>query len=105
VASLTIRNIPEDAKLRFRQVAAAHGRSMEEHLRQMVMNADFDDGRTGKGVSDVTQSFKHFEPEPFVSTGSPVIDRLWRLGRGLEFELPPRDVETFGDGFNPKDYL
>jgi plasmid stability protein len=42
MASLTIRNIPEDAKLRFRQIAAAHGRSMEDHLRQLVINADFE---------------------------------------------------------------
>jgi hypothetical protein len=39
MASLTVRNIPEDAKLRFRRVAAAHGRSMEEHLRQLVIGA------------------------------------------------------------------
>jgi hypothetical protein len=39
VASLTVRNIPEDAKRRFREVAAAHGRSMEEHLRQLIIEA------------------------------------------------------------------
>jgi hypothetical protein len=110
VASLTVRNIPEDAKLRFRQVAAAHGRSMEEHLRQLVIAAGFDDdrtgnGRTGKGVSDVTQSFKHFEPEPFVSSGSPVIDDLLRHWQGLEFEAPERELMDFGDVFDPKDYL
>jgi plasmid stability protein len=37
MASLTVRNIPEEAKRRFRQVAAAHGRSMEEHMRQLVL--------------------------------------------------------------------
>jgi hypothetical protein len=105
VASLTVRNIPEDAKLRFRQVAAAHGRSMEEHLRQLVINADFDEGRTGKGVSDVTQSFKHFEPEPFVSSGSPVIDRLIKSWQGLEFEPPERETVILPDVFDPKDYL
>jgi hypothetical protein len=105
VASLTVRNIPEDAKLRFRQVAAAHGRSMEEHLRQLVINADFDEGRTGKGVSDVTQSFKHFEPEPFVSSGSPVIDRLIQSWQGLEFEPPERETVILPDVFDPKDYL
>ena len=105
MASLTVRNIPEDAKLRFRQVAAAHGRSMEEHLRQLVIAAGTDDA-PGSGVSDVRQQFRHAEPEDeFVSTGSPVIDRLWRLGRGLEFEVPPREVEVFEDLFDPKDYL
>jgi plasmid stability protein len=39
VASLTIRNIPEEAKRRFRQRAAAHGRSMEEEARQMIVSA------------------------------------------------------------------
>ena len=105
MASMTIRNIPEEAKLRFRQIAAAHGRSMEEHLRQMVIEAGFDDGRTGKGVSDVTQSFKHFEPEPFVSSGSPVIDTLLKSWRGLEFEAPVREPMDFSDVFDPEDYL
>lgn len=41
MATLTVRNIPDDAKHRFRQVAAAHGRSMEEHLRQLVIEADY----------------------------------------------------------------
>ena len=64
MASMTIRNIPEDSKLRFRQIAAAHGRSMEEHLRQMVIEAEFKGDARAKGVSDVKQSFKHFGPEP-----------------------------------------
>ena len=105
MASLTVRNIPDEAKLRFRQVAAAHGRSMEEHLRQLVIAAGFDD-EPGSGVRDVAHKFRNFEPaEEFVSTGSPVIDDLLRLGRGLEFEVPPREVEVFEDLFDPKDYL
>jgi plasmid stability protein len=43
---LTIRNIPEDAKRRFRQRAASHGRSMEEEARQIILAAVNDDGRT-----------------------------------------------------------
>ena len=39
MASLTIRNIPDDAKQRFRERAAAHGRSMEEEARQMILTA------------------------------------------------------------------
>ena len=46
MASLTIRNIPEDAKRRFRQRAAAHGRSMEEEARQVILAAVNDDGQT-----------------------------------------------------------
>ncbi len=105
MTSLTVRNLPEGAKQRFRQVAAAHGRSMEEHLRQLVINAGFGDNGTAKGVSDVTQSFKHFEPEPFVSSGSPVIDRLLSSWRGLEFETPEREPMDSSDVFDPKDYL
>ena len=106
MASLTVRNIPEDAKLRFRQVAAAHGRSMEEHLRQMVIGARVDDETTFRGVSDVTQSFRHFEPvEPFVSSGSPVIDRLLKSWQGLEFEPPERETVILPEVFDPKDYL
>jgi hypothetical protein len=97
MASLTVRNIPEDAKLRFRQIAAAHGRSMEEHLRQLVINASMDDQQT--------HNFRHFETEPeFVSSGSPVIDGLLKSWRGLEFELPEREPMDFSDVFDPKDY-
>lgn len=39
MASLTIRDIPEDVKHRFRQRAAAHGRSMEEEGRQLILAA------------------------------------------------------------------
>jgi antitoxin FitA len=38
VASLTIRNIPDDAKQRFRERAAAHGHSMEEEARQLILS-------------------------------------------------------------------
>ncbi len=85
MASLTVRNIPEDAKLRFRQIAAAHGRSMEEHLRQLVMNADMDSEPPFRGVSDVTHKFKHFESvkplDPMVERRSR-IDRLVALANG-----------------------
>ena len=105
MASLTVRNIPEEAKLRFRQVAAAHGRSMEEHLRQLVIAAGTED-EPGSGVRDMKQQFRHAQPEDkFVSSGSPVIDDLLRLGRGLEFDVPKREVEQFEDLFDPKDYL
>ena len=107
MSSMTVRNIPDDAKLRFRQIAAAHGRSMEEHLRQMIVEAGFDDGPPSQGVRDMNHSFRHFEPveTAFVSTGSAVIDELLRLGRGLEFEAPER--EPFGPhefAFDPKDF-
>lgn len=93
MGSLTVRNIPEDAKRRFRQVAAAHGRSMEEHLRQLILSAGVEAPR---GLAEAAVPFRHAEPaDDFVSTGSPVIDDLLRLGRGLEFEAPEREFETF----------
>jgi antitoxin FitA len=39
MGSLTIRNIPDEAKHLFRRRAAANGRSMEEEARQMILAA------------------------------------------------------------------
>lgn len=58
MASLTIRNIPEDAKARLRNVAAAHGRSMEEHMRQMIIGVASDDTRPS-GVAEKAMPFRH----------------------------------------------
>lgn len=108
MSSLTVRNIPEDAKLRFRQVAAAHGRSMEEHLRQLVIMAAFGpetgfEGVRFEGVRDVSQTFRHDPPETAgPETAGPEtagraasrarIERLIALGRGLDFDPPPREA-------------
>ncbi len=101
MTSLTVRNLPEGAKQRFRQVAAAHGRSMEEHLRQMVIGAKVDDAPSPTGVSDVRQSFRH---EP-LAVGSQEADQAARIramssgeffrylrdvADGVGLELPPR---------------
>lgn len=60
MATLTVRNIPDDAKHRFRQVAAAHGRSMEEHLRQLVIEADFGEvPSSATSVAEARRPFKH----------------------------------------------
>ena len=37
MASLTVRNIPDDIKRRFHQRAAANGRSMEEEGRRLII--------------------------------------------------------------------
>jgi hypothetical protein len=92
MASLTIRNIPEDAKLRFRQVAAAHGRSMEEHLRQLVLSAGADDSPFFSGVREMPAQFHHFQPDPKAKSRARV-ERLIALGRGLDFEAPKRAIE------------
>ncbi len=69
MASLTIRNIPEDAKLRLRQIAAAHGRSMEEHVRQMVIEADFgENSPPSAALSDNRRSFRHDNAEAVPTT-------------------------------------
>jgi antitoxin FitA len=39
MASLTVRNIPEDVKRLFHQRAAANGRSMEEEGRRLIIEA------------------------------------------------------------------
>jgi plasmid stability protein len=99
MASLTVRNIPEDAKLRFRQIAAAHGRSMEEHLRQLVLHAGTDVQENGQstfqGVSDVRHDFKHQFDTPLdpKAASRARIERLIALGRGLNFEAPVREAE------------
>jgi plasmid stability protein len=81
MTSLTVRNLPEDAKRRFRQVAAAHGRSMEEHLRQMIIEADIPYDTPAAQVQvvrDVQRPF-HYENE-----GENIVERLIRLADGAE---------------------
>ena len=120
MATLTVRNVPEDAKHRFRQVAAAHGRSMEEHLRQLVIEVDFGDAKpSAAGVADVRQTFRHepskedwvrelvnkaagyeHDEEDYFSRGKyadirfmsakDAMAELRRLANGVGFDLPPR---------------
>lgn len=60
MATLTVRDVPDDAKHRFRQVAAAHGRSMEEHLRQLIITAEYRSPvATSERVRDVPTAFRH----------------------------------------------
>ena len=83
MTSMTVRNLPEGAKQRFRQVAAAYGRSMEEHLRQMIIEADFGDRPANTGVRDVTHNFRHFEPVTDAdATSRTRIERLIALANG-----------------------
>ena len=93
MATLTVRNLPDEAKHRFRQVAAAHGRSMEEHLRQLIVEAGHEDASAPNGVREVSHSFRHFQPATDPRAASRArIERLIELGRGLDFEPPPREV-------------
>jgi hypothetical protein len=67
---------------------------MEEHLRQMVLDVSLDAPPPAQGVSDVTHSFRHFKPavDPRVESRAR-IERLIELGRGIDWEPEPREVE------------
>ncbi len=83
MTSLTVRNIPEPAKLRFRQVAAAHGRSMEEHLRQLVIEADFGTAEpVAHRVAEVRQTFRHAPADQQSQTREDIVRELIRLADG-----------------------
>lgn len=106
MASLTVRNVPEDAKHRFRQVAARHGRSMEEHLRQLVIDAGAEPSAAGFAEAQV--AFRHAPPAAAAeSVAATVADggryadirllpakaamaELRRLANGVGLDLPPR---------------
>jgi len=77
VASLTIRNIPEEAKRRFRQRAAAHGRSMEEEARQLILDAAArNDNASRKSMGEM----------------------LYEMSRpGIELPIPPRTPARIPD--------
>ncbi len=115
MASMTVRNIPEDAKARFRTIAAARGRSMEEHLRQLVIEAAKDQNAPS-ALADKREAFRHKRSdESWVhelirladGAGEGVFDRgkyadirfmsardaiaeLRRLANGVGLDLPPR---------------
>ena len=77
VATLTVRNVPDEAKHRFRQVAAAHGRSMEEHLRQLVIEAEVgDEARLASCVADTPKAFRNR------SVDKSVVQQLLEAGEG-----------------------
>ena len=107
MASLTVRNLPEEAKLRFRQVAAAHGRSMEEHLRVLVCEAA-GMRQAAPAVADAATPFKGLGPErtPEAKAESRArIERLIELGRGIDWEPEPRKPEPLTNfEFDPKDF-
>ena len=69
MASLTVRNIPDDVKRRFHQRAAANGRSMEEEGRRLI-------------IASVE------EPRP---PRKSIGEMLFEMSRpGIELPIPPR---------------
>lgn len=80
MATLTVRNIPDDAKHRFRQVAAAHGRSMEEHLRQLVIDAHLGEADADR-VREERRGFKSAQSNADQS-GEDWVRNLIRIANG-----------------------
>lgn len=77
MASLTIRNIPDDIQRRFRVKASARGRSMEDEARRLVIAAATED-----------------EPRPHKSIGQ----MLFEMSRpGLDLPIPPRSRARIPD--------
>ncbi len=69
MASLTIRNIPDETHRRFRRRAAEHGRSMEEEARRLIIAAANDRARPAR---------------------KPMFEILYEASRpGFELQLPP----------------
>ena len=100
MASLTIRNIPDEAKRRFRQIAAAHGRSMEEHMRQLIIASIGDDAAAPSAVRDDRRGFTHRqgtgEAEPNLEGNW--VDDLVRIADGAGegvFDREPQPLRDF----------
>ena len=53
MASLVVRNIPDDVKERLRQRAAAKGRSMEAEARRILSEALKEDSRKGETLGEL----------------------------------------------------
>ena len=101
MATLTVRNIPDAAKHRFRQVAAAHGRSMEEHLRQLVINAEA--SPVASQVQNVSE--RHVPFEPSVRTNN-WVEELIALAGGVGLHIPEsrsfvRHAPSYPEGMEP----
>ena len=100
MASLTIRNIPDDAKHRFRQVAAAHSHSMEEHMRKLLLAAIGDGGMTSSALKEGPAPFKA-QTESTVPKPAPHDDwvhELIRLANGAGegvFDPEPQPLREF----------
>ncbi len=50
MASLLVRNLEDDVKLRLRSRAQCHGRSTAEEVREILRNAVRDDGEPKSGL-------------------------------------------------------
>lgn len=73
MASMTIRNIDDQLKVRLRMRAASHGRSMEDEARDILRAALAVDGKRSGGLVDSIRA------------------RVAPLG-GAEIEIAPREA-------------
>jgi plasmid stability protein len=85
MATLTIRNIPDEVKQALRERAARHGVSMEEEARRVLRSV------THHPPSDQTAAV--IEVEPGVKPDN-LYDAMRRLvdqhGGGFDLQIPPR---------------
>ncbi len=57
MGSMPVRNIPEKTKQRFREIAAAHGLSMEEHLRRLITESVSGDSSPATALGEEKADF------------------------------------------------
>lgn len=74
MASMTIRNIDDQLKVRLRVQAALHGHSMEDEAREILRAALSEDPHSGRG--SLVQAIR---------------SRIKHLG-GVDLDLPPREA-------------
>ena len=78
MASLVVRNIPDEVKERLRRRAAAEGRSMEAEARRIISKALESDAAEGETFGELVA--RHFGPEngfdlePYLPEREPVRD-------------------------------
>jgi antitoxin FitA len=81
MTSLTIRNLDSDTKQKFRELAARHGRSMEEEARSMIRAAVNDNPATGS------------RPKKDESMWDVIMELREKYGT-FELEIPERRAST-----------
>ncbi|MFC7499465.1 hypothetical protein ACFQRC_09545 [Enterovirga sp. GCM10030262] len=98
MASLTIRNIPDEVKLRLRQRAAVNGRSMEEEGRRLILAAV-----EQHGGGKVQEAAHRYRSEPRSESRSELFEDSWvaeliRIANGAGegvFEPEPQPLREF----------
>jgi plasmid stability protein len=101
MASLTIRNIPEDTKRRFRQLAAANGRSMEEQMRQLLLQSvgmESSPSSVREGRAEFADRSQDARPSAKDEQGEDWVHELVRIANGAGdgvFDPEPQPLREF----------